>query len=140
MRVATLFAIVVLTATSAAAQLTRDAASSLRLPNAEESPRVEIRTLRSEPPKFVFEIVREMPTPGWRFEIDTVDFDEANRRIVAKVTEVRPDGMAAQVITDTRLRIPLGSIARGRWFLEVWSRRTSQRGHAPAHAFLLIAQ
>jgi hypothetical protein len=79
----------------------------------------EIHVLESDPPRFELVLTREMPTPGYRFEIDSLEVDAEAGRIVAKVTDVPPDGMVAQVITPTRLRLSLGTLPVGRYVLEI---------------------
>ena len=79
-----------------------------------------------------------MPTPGWTFEIDSVEI--AGDRIVAKITEVRPDGMVAQMIAPGTARIPLGSLDRGSYVLEIRSRRDRRRDHRPAFAAVVLAR
>ena len=97
-----------------------------------------IRVLESDPPQFEVVLTREMPTPGFRFEIDALDVDAGHGRITARVTEVPPDGIVAQVITPAKLRLSLGSIPIGRYVLEIWIRRGSA-DHRVAGARVLVA-
>ncbi len=80
-----------------------------------------------------------MPTPGWRFEVDSIELDEKAQQIVARVTEIRPTGMLAQVITTTHLVLPLGSIRPGRYVLVVWVRRDTGKPYRLAEALILAA-
>jgi hypothetical protein len=95
---------------------------------------------KSMPPQFTLMLTREMPTPGWSFEVDDVDIDEDAGRIVARITEVAPDGMSAQVITDTPLRIPLGMIGKGRYLIEIHVRRGASGEHRLAQALVVDAR
>jgi hypothetical protein len=99
----------------------------------------QIVMLKSYPPQFQLVLKRKMPTPGWTFQIDEVDVDEAAGRVVARVTETGPDGIVAQVITETQCRIPLGTVAGGDYIVEVWSRRDAGQPHRPVQAFVLSA-
>lgn len=98
----------------------------------------EIVVLKSMPPQFEVVFEREMPTPGWKFDIDEISTDPQTSRIVVRVTEVRPGGIAAQVMTPTKLKVALGTLPRGQYFLELQVRRGSGR-HVPVQGFLLNA-
>jgi len=101
---------------------------------------VEVVAEKSLPPKFELVLATEMPTPGWTAAVDAVDTHADERRIVARVTLTRPgDGMHAQVITETKLRIPIGTVEPGPWFLELWTRRGPDTEYAPAWATVLKA-
>ena len=94
---------------------------------------------KSYPPKFVIVLTREMPTPGYRFDVDSLELDEERGRVVARVTEVRPEGMVAQVITKAELRLPIGSPKTGRYVLELWTRRGTEGRHQLTQAMVLVA-
>ena len=112
-------------------------ATALRIPEPGfEGARVTV--LDAHTPKFVLELTRRMPAPGWSFEIDTIDFDEEHERIVVKVTEKAPGGIVSQVITPAKLQVPLGSPARGRYVLELWSRRGADSEHVVVHAMVVV--
>lgn len=100
----------------------------------------QILTATSMPPQFELILTREMPTPRWRFSIDEVKVDEENGRIVARVTEIAPDGVSSQAITPTPCRIPLGRLTRGRYLIELWVRRGTQGSHWLAQALVVIAR
>ena len=100
----------------------------------------EVVLLKTLPPGFELVLVRNMPSPGWQFEIDALEVNTDSGRIVARVTEVRPEGMVAQVISPTRLKLPLGKLAAGYYVLELWTRRGTDREHVPAHAMILHAR
>ena len=91
----------------------------------------------SMPPQFEVVFVREMPTTGWDLSVDSVDVDEDSGRIVAKITEIAPTGMSAQMITSTNCRVPLGNLTRGVYSLELWLRRGVGRPHALTQALVL---
>jgi hypothetical protein len=100
----------------------------------------EIRVLESAPTQFEIVLEREMPTPGWTFTVDAVETDEKTGRIVARVTENRPKGIVAQVITPGRLELRVGSLAKGRYVFEIWLRRGAATNHRPAHTLILSAR
>jgi hypothetical protein len=97
-------------------------------------------TLKSMPPKFRLSLKQVMPSAGWSFDVDSVEVDAAAHRIVARVTVRRPEGMSAQVMTPTYLRLALGVLDPGRYFLELHSRDDPTQTHQPAQAFVLDAQ
>jgi hypothetical protein len=100
------------------------------------APRIEV--LESAPPQFEIVLTREMPTPGYRFEIDSLQVDADTGRIVAKVSEIAPEGMVAQVITPAELRLNVGSLPVGDWVLVIWTRRGNAE-HRLAAALALRA-
>lgn len=91
----------------------------------------------SAPPQFEVVFVREMPSTGWDLTVDAVDVDEDAGRIVAKITEIAPTGMSAQVITPTTCRVPLENLHRGVYSLELWLRRGAGRPHVLTQALVL---
>ena len=95
---------------------------------------------KSMPPQFTVALSREMPTAGWSFAVDTIEVDEDSRRIVAKVTQSAPKDMAAQVLTPTWLNLNVGTLAPGRYFLELFVRDDAGAKHLPSHAVLLEAK
>ncbi len=114
-------------------------ATSLTLVEATfEGPQVIVAT--SMPPQFEISFTRNMPTTGWDHAVDSVTVDQETRRIVAKVTEIRPRGMSAQVITPTKCSVPLGRLAPGRYLLELWVRRGADQPHTLAQALVVIAR
>jgi hypothetical protein len=100
---------------------------------------VEIAADDAVPPRFTLVLAVELPSPGWTHTIDAVDTDEAERRIVARVTAAESPGMHAQVITPAKLRIPLGPVAPGPWVFELRTRRSPNALHVPAFATVLTA-
>lgn len=99
----------------------------------------QIEVVESDPAQFVVVLYRDMPTPGYRFEIDSLDVDENSGRIVAKITEVPPQGTVPHVITKNVLRLRLGSLRTGRYLLEIWTRRGADGSHYLASAVVLVA-
>ena len=106
----------------------------------EELSKVEIAADASAPPRFTLSFVREMPTPGWTCRVDAVELDAPGRRISVRLSDVAPEGMTAQVITPTRFEVPLGSVAPGTYFVEIWTRRDPGREHEPTHALIVKAR
>ena len=100
----------------------------------------EVLIATSMPPQFEIVFVREMPTPGWSCATDEVRVDSADGRIVVKLTETGPVGAAAQVITPTKCRVPLGQLARGAYLLELWLRRGDDGPHARVQALVVHAR
>jgi len=89
---------------------------------------------------FTLVLDKEMPTPGWTFVVDSVEADAAASRLTAKLTEVAPDGIVAQVLTASRIEIPLGSIEPGAYFVEIWTRRDAGGKHKPGLALVVVAR
>jgi len=89
------------------------------------------------PPTFTAEFTQQMPTPGWTFRIDSIETE--GERIVAKVTEIRPQGMVVQMIAPGTMTISLGSLKRGRYVLEIRTRRDPTVKHQPTFAAVLLA-
>ena len=85
-------------------------------------------------------VEREMPTPGWTFDVDSVEADAEASRLTVKLTEIGPTGMVAQVLTKTKAEIPLGVVEPGTYFVEIWTRRGASGAHAPGHALIVIAR
>ncbi len=114
------------------------AATSLTVVRAEAADAFKLVKLDGSPPTFVAEFTQQMPTPGWTFRIDSVETH--GDRIVATLTETRPQGMVVQMIAPGTAKIPLGSLTRGRYVLEIRSRRNPQADHRPAFATVLLAR
>ena len=89
---------------------------------------VRIVPAKSMPPQFRVTLTRDMPTPGWKFEVDEVKVDAESGRIVARITEHAPGGIVSQVIKPTRLDVELGILPRGTYLLELWARRGADGG------------
>ena len=86
---------------------------------------LSVLTLESAPPQFVLRAVRTMPTPGWELRVDEVDeeVDARGRRVFVFLTEIAPQGIVAQVLTPTEVRIPLGPLSAGRHLVAIYARR-----------------
>jgi hypothetical protein len=100
----------------------------------------EIVTDESASSVFTLVLERMMPTPGWTFEIDSVEAEAASSRLTVKLTEVGPDGMVAQVLSPARIEIPLSRIEPGAYFVEIWTRQSPDKPHRPGHALIVIAR
>lgn len=98
-----------------------------------------IRVLESYPPQFVLVFTREMPTPGYTFRVDRLDVDARRGRIVAQVSELPPEGMVAQVITEGELSLEVGSLPVGRFVVEIHARRGTRGEYALAGAGVVEA-
>ncbi|TDI49181.1 MAG: hypothetical protein E2P01_03870 [Acidobacteria bacterium] len=114
------------------------AATSLTVVRSEAADPFKLVELDGSPPTFVAEFTQQMPTPGWTFRIDSVETH--GDRIVARLTEIRPQGMVVQMIAPGTAKIPLGSLERGRYVLEIRSRRNPQADYRPAFATVLLAR
>jgi hypothetical protein len=88
---------------------------------------------------FRISLKRDMSTPGFKLEVNGVQIDDEASRIVVRVTEHPPAGMAAQVMTPTSLAIPLGRLTRGSYIMEIQLRRGNGGEYRPAHAMVLGA-
>jgi hypothetical protein len=100
----------------------------------------QVRVAASMPPQFEIELVREMPTPGWSFSVDSVDVDEQAGRITARITEVAPTTPTAQVIASKKCRVPLGKLAPGVYALELWLRRGTAHPHVLTQVLVVRAR
>ena len=105
-----------------------------------EGERAAVAEATGDPVEFTLVLSREMPTPGWSFEVDSVEVDGAGQRIVVALTERRPTGMVAQVLTTTEFRIPLGNPGRGTYFVEIRARPDAETPYQPAHALVIRAR
>jgi len=117
---------------------TPPAANSVTVVRSEAADPFKLVKLDGSPPTFTAEFTQQMPTPGWTFKIDSVDTD--GDRIVARITEIRPRGMVVQMIAPGTAKIPLGSLRRGHYVLEIRSRRDARREHRPSFATVLLAR
>lgn len=100
----------------------------------------EVRVAMSMPPQFEVVFQREMPTPGWSFTVDAVEVDEEASRILARITEVAPEGISLQVITETACRVPLGKLEPGLYSFELWVRRGDEGPHVLTQSLVLRAR
>jgi hypothetical protein len=114
------------------------AATQVAVVRSEAADPLKLVTTEGSPSTFTIEFTQQMPTPGWTFQIDSVDTQ--GDRIVAKMTEIRPTGMVVQMIAPGTAKIPLGSLERGRYVLEIRSRRDPSREHRPTFAGVLLAR
>lgn len=99
----------------------------------------EVRVLESLPPQFEIVLEKRMPSAGWALEVENVQVDPEARRIVASLVEVPPKGMAAQVITPVKGQVHVGPLERGRWLLEIRTRREGKGEPRIAQAVVLRA-
>lgn len=99
----------------------------------------EVTATESTPPTFEVVLTKKMPSPGFKFEIDSLTIDEKMRRIVVDVTATRSPGIRPSVMTATRLRIPLGSLEPADYMLEIRTRRDPQARHRWAQAMVIHA-
>ena len=113
-------------------------ATSVTVVGSEAADPFKLVKLDGSRPTFVAEFTQQMPTPGWTFRIDSVETE--GDRIVARITEIRPQGMVVQMIAPGTVKIPLGSFERGRYVLEIRSRRNPEAEHRPTFATVLLAR
>ena len=113
------------------------AASSVSVVRSEAADPFKVVKRDGSPPTFTAEFTQQMPTPGWTFEVESIETE--GDRIVAKVTEIRPQGMVVQMIAPGTMTISLGSLKRGRYVLEIRSRRDRMVDHQPTFAAVLLA-
>jgi hypothetical protein len=122
---------------SGSAEAERPAMSLTVVASSFQNPRILLD--KSLPPGFQILFDREMPTPGWRFTVDSVHVDTEIRRIVARLSEIPPSGVTAPGITQTPCRVPLGRLQTGRYILELWSRRGEEGPHGLEQVLVLAA-
>ncbi|MCP3980872.1 MAG: hypothetical protein GY716_16340 [bacterium] len=101
---------------------------------------VRISMRGPKPVRFVLHFVRDMPTPGWTFDIDEVSVDAETKRIVIRATEKRPDGIVVQVISPAEMTVELGALDPGRYVLECWTRRGTERPYGLTDAMVVSAR
>ena len=123
-------------ATTHGGGMTDSPASSLEIPEPSFRQPV-VNVLESHPVRFVLVFEQQMPTPGWRTEVDSVEVDQG--RIVVEITSKRPEGIVAQVITSAKLRVPLGSLKQGRYVLELRIRPDEAQAYQIAHVLVVVA-
>ena len=70
------------------------------------------------PPRFRLELSKQLPSE-WKIAVDEVEKDEVTGRLTAKLTLQKPEGEAAQVLTDVKTIVSLGQLAAGKHVLEV---------------------
>jgi hypothetical protein len=98
---------------------------------------ISLSMAKTLPPQFDLMLERRMPSPGWKLEVNSVKIDETERRIVVRATEHRPGGMVATVITPTKMRVSLGKLTPGSYFVEIWVRRSDKGTYRPTAALVL---
>jgi len=113
------------------------AATQITVVRPEAAEPFKVVTVQGSPSTFTIEFTQQMPTPGWTFQIDSVETE--GDRIVVRMMEIRPTGMVVQMIAPGTAKIPLGSLERGRYVLEIRSRRDASRKHRPTFATILLA-
>ncbi|MHC4512133.1 MAG: hypothetical protein ACYTGW_09900 [Planctomycetota bacterium] len=91
--------------------------------------RVKIETMESAPPQFAVVLTVSMPTPLWKLKVDKVARPDADGRIKVSITGTRPAGLLPQVVTDAKIRVPLGRLPKGRYLLEVYGRDDAKKPH-----------
>ena len=114
-----------------------NAATTATLVKATVDEPIKLIRVDDNPVRFVAEWTQQMPTPGYTFELDTLNID--GDRIVAELTEIRPTGLVVQVQVPGTAEIPLGVLPPGRYFLEIRSRRDPNGKHRPAFAAVVNA-
>jgi len=122
----------VLLATPAALPVT-----ALTIVDSEVAEPLKLTRIEGSPVRFAAEWTHTMPTPGWTFELDDTSVEDDRLRI--DLTAIRPTGMVAQVEAPARVTIELGSLPRGRYFLEIRVRRGATQVHRPVFAAVLDA-
>jgi hypothetical protein len=100
--------------------------------------KIELGVLASRPPQFVLRGLRQMPTPGWTFHIDSVTSEPASGRIVVQLTDVPPDGVVS-ALGPTPIALQLGSLRAGSYVVEIHSRRSPNERHQLLQAVVVEA-
>ena len=81
---------------------------------------LRVRRLESAPIQFALEVEVAMPEPMWKLAVDSVGEPDATGRVVVKLAGERPQGDLPQVITWTKLRVPLGALPVGDVLVDVF--------------------
>ncbi len=100
---------------------------------------VEIVMGKSMPPVFAASVSVQMPTPGWKLEVDEVGKPDAHGRIQVKVTGTGPEGIVAQVLSSETINVSLGRVQPGDYLLELWYRNSGQTEYKRRGVALLSA-
>ena len=93
-------------------------ATSLLLQKKPESvSQVDIEIMESAPLQFALNFGLQAPTPGYSPKLGTLETKGNTLRL--RLDLVPPDGPSLTVLDQVQVRIPLGSLRAGSWFLEV---------------------
>ena len=79
----------------------------------------------------------ERPTPGYRVQPESVRVDPEAKTIVARVVEIPPEGMVAQVITRSTFSVDLPELSPGTYAFRLEKRRERDAAFTPAVALTL---
>lgn len=88
---------------------------------------VSNEVMESAPVQFALRMVRDMPSPGYTIDVDSVTLQDDKKTIVAKLTTIAPSGAGLTVLEPRDLRFDLGSLAKGSYVFEI-RERTSRDG------------
>lgn len=81
-----------------------------------------VEAMESHPVQFALSCQVAMPTPGWQLAVERVEQRDDDETVRVFVTARAPSGAAAQVVTATPLRIPLGPQRPGTLRVELHGR------------------
>ena len=113
-------------------------ASEVELLRSEDDPAIKIEKIAGEPFEFSLKFTRQMPTPGWTFVVDSLRIEQ--QRIAIELTDQRPSGMVAQVISKGTATIPLGKLETGRYVVEIRTRRGTAGAYRLSFAAVIVAR
>jgi len=92
------------------------------------------------PPTWNLELTVDLPNPGWEVEMDEVGKpDDAGRRVIKISSRGKPGGWP-QVITTRELRVPLGSMRKGSYLLDLRYRKSPDTRYRRVQALVLDAK
>ncbi|MBZ0137533.1 MAG: protease complex subunit PrcB family protein [Planctomycetes bacterium] len=100
----------------------------------------EVEVKESAPPQFDLKLTVPMPTPGWELKVDEVTKPDGHGRIMVKLTGTPPEGVVAQVVTDTDLTASLGKKMANRYSVEIWYRKNTEKTYQLRDVILFDAR
>lgn len=92
------------------------------------------------PGRYALRFVAERPTPGYKVEVVSVRSDPSAATVVARIVEVPPEGMVAQVITRSPFSIDLPPLSAGTYAFRLERRREGAAAFAPAVTMTLTVR
>jgi hypothetical protein len=115
-----------------------------------ESPKV---SAASAPAQFELVLTKQMPMPGYRVEVESVQVLPADSltdpapksaagewAIVVKLHEVAPEGFGLTVLDPKQIRLPIGALRVGAYRLHLMLRQGEAKVHEPVQQIGLVAK
>ncbi|MHC4930923.1 MAG: hypothetical protein ACYTGV_01860 [Planctomycetota bacterium] len=92
------------------------------------------------PPAWTLELTVDLPDPGWEVEVDEICKPDDARRRVVRISSRGKAGAWPQVITTRKLRVPLGSMRKGAYLLDLHYRKSPDTRYRRVQALVLDAK